>query len=47
VHYLREGGLTAVRQKVGDRLTARPRRVDRDMPAGTTGLTGPIKRIDR
>jgi glycosyltransferase involved in cell wall biosynthesis len=47
LHYLRTGGLTAVRRKVVDRLSARPRRVDRDMPAGTTGLTGPIKRIDR
>lgn len=47
VHYLREGGLRAVAGKVRDRLSARPRRVDRDMPAGTTGLTGPIKRIDR
>jgi glycosyltransferase involved in cell wall biosynthesis len=47
VHYLREGGFAAVRTKIGDRLSARPRRVDAGKPSGTTGLTGPIKRIDR
>jgi glycosyltransferase involved in cell wall biosynthesis len=46
-YYLREGGVSGVIAKVRDRLSARPRRVDSDQPAGTTGLTGPIKRIDR
>ncbi|HWM35354.1 MAG TPA: glycosyltransferase family 4 protein [Pseudolysinimonas sp.] len=47
VHYLREGGIAGVSRKIRDRLTTRPRRVDVGQPAGTTGLTGPIKRIDR
>jgi hypothetical protein len=46
-YYLREGGVSGVIAKLRDRLSARPRRVDSDQPAGTTGLTGPIKRIDR
>jgi len=46
LHYLREGGIASVRQKVSDRLGARVRRVRPDSPAGTTGLTGPIGVVD-